>query len=70
MNADPFTLIMAQRELTDGNRQLLAAQLRFAQALVRVAALRHGLLRRELLTVPGGANDGPRSATSTTGVHH
>ncbi|MBP9085074.1 MAG: TolC family protein, partial [Kofleriaceae bacterium] len=26
MNADPFTLIMAQRELTDGNRQLLAAQ--------------------------------------------
>ncbi len=70
MNADPFTLIMAQRELTDGNRQLLAAQLRFAQALVRVAALRHGLLRRELLTVPGGANDGPRGATSTTGVHH
>lgn len=49
MNADPFTLIMAQRELTDGNRQLLAAQLRFAQALVRVAALRHGLLRHELL---------------------
>ncbi len=70
MNADPFTLIMAQRELTDGNRQLLAAQLRFAQAQVRVAALRHGLLRRELLTMPDGANDGPRGATSNAGGNH
>ncbi len=50
MNADPFTLIMAQRELTDGKRQLLASQLRFAQAMVRVSALRRGLLRPELLT--------------------
>lgn len=50
MNADPFTLIMAQRELTDGKRQLLASQLRFAQAMLRVSALRRGLLRPELLT--------------------
>jgi cobalt-zinc-cadmium efflux system outer membrane protein len=69
MNADPFTLIMAQRELTDGKRQLLAAQLRFAHAMVRVTALRRGLLRSELLAGSMAVEASMSSTTAPSGGH-
>lgn len=69
MNADPFTLIMAQRELTDGKRQLLASQLRFAQAMVRVSALRRGLLRPELLTSAMAVDSSMLATPAPAGGH-
>jgi cobalt-zinc-cadmium efflux system outer membrane protein len=43
MNADPFQLIVARRELVDGNHQYLDALRRYANAMTEVAALRRGV---------------------------
>lgn len=49
MNADPFTLIMAQREWTEARRQLVDATMRFAHAMAVVRAMQRGVVRAEAL---------------------
>jgi len=46
MDADPFQLIIARRELADAGHQYLDALRRFADAMTEVAALRRGVLLR------------------------
>ena len=49
MDADPFQLIVARRELVDAGHQYLDAQRRYANAMSEVSALRRGALLQDPL---------------------
>ncbi len=51
MNADPFALIVARRELADGGRQYLDALRRYWNAASQVTALERGVA----IDAPGAA---------------
>jgi outer membrane protein TolC len=56
MDADPFALILARRELADGAHQYLDATRRYWNAMAEVGALRHGAMLAPRAR-PGAGNE-------------
>ena len=61
MNASPFELLVARRELATAEQALIAAQLRFARAMVAAETLRRGAT---VAIEPSTASPAPRPAAA------
>ncbi|HWU91611.1 MAG TPA: TolC family protein, partial [Kofleriaceae bacterium] len=65
MDADPFTLIVARRDLADAGHQYLDALRRYWNAISQVAALERGVA----VDAPGEPAEPPRAATRPAADH-